>query len=616
MIETRRGIFTTIGRSIDMTRRVTVNVLFVAVIIAVIVIALSGGGPDVPKTAALVIKPDGRLVEQLGGDPMERAMQELTGQGEPQTLLKDLVDAIAAAKDDDRIEVLVLDLNGLGGAGLTKLQDLAAAVDEFRESGKTVIATADNYSQGAYFVAAHADEVYLNPMGMLLLEGLGRYRTYYKDGIDRLEVDWNIFRVGTFKSAVEPFMRNDMSEAAREANLEWLGDLWQVYLDEVAAARGLEVDALRAYAEDPGTFIRDAGGDTAKAALDAGLVDTLATRGEVRARLIELVGEDEDTHSYRRISHSDYLEAEGGDRTGAHAKGDVIGIVVARGEILDGSQPPGKIGGDSTAALIRQARNDEQVKAVVLRVDSGGGSAFASEIIRRECEATRDAGKPVVVSMGSVAASGGYWVSMASDEVWAHPTTITGSIGIFGMFPTYQKPLSKYLGMNVDGVGTTRIAGAIRPDRALDPEVGEIIQTIINQGYAQFIGLAAEARGTTPEEIDAVGQGRVWSGEDAHELGLIDHLGGLDDALGSAAKLADLGEDYTVRFVEKELDFKEKLVADLLSGAARIVGGDSPPVLPVTPHQRVVRLIARQMEILETFNDPTGVYAYSFIEID
>ena len=606
-----------LARGIDSTRRMTLNILFVAVIGVLIAVAFSGGGPEVPKSTVLVVAPAGSLVEQLGGDPMEKMKQELTGGGEPETLLKDLVDAIAGAKEDKRVKALVLDLDKFGGAGLTKLQDLGAAIDDFKSSGKTVIATADEYSQSGYYLAAHADEIYLHPMGMAVLEGFGRYRTYYKDGIDRLELDWNVFKVGTFKSAVEPYLRNDMSPAAREANIEWMGDLWRAFLADVSSARGLPLGELVAYSENLGALIEAVEGDTAKAALDAGLIDTIATRDQVRDRLIELVGEDEDLHSYHRVSVDDYLEAEGGDRKGHKAKGDLVGVVVARGMILGGSQPPGKIGGDSTSALIRQARQDDNVKAIVLRVDSGGGSAFASEIIRRECELAKEQGKPVVISMGSVAASGGYWISMASDEIWAHPTTITGSIGIFGMFPTYQKPLAKYLGMRVDGVGTTSLAGAIRPDRELDPEVGKMIQAIINRGYEEFITLAAEARGVTPEDIDRIAQGRVWSGEDAHSLGLVDHLGGLDDAVASAAKLADLGDEFSVKYIEKELDFKEKMIADMFATAGTVFGVDHEAAGHTTaPHREVMRLIESQLEALDNFNDPNGMYAYSWLEVD
>ena len=606
-----------LGRGIDTTRRMTLNLLFVAVIVVLLVVAFSGGGPEVPKSTVLVVAPAGSLVEQLGGDPVERMKQELMGGGEPETLLKDLVDAISAAKEDERVKGLVLDLDKLGGAGLTKLQDLGAAIDDFKSTGKTVIATADNYSQSGYYLAAHADEIYIHPMGMALLDGFGRYRTYYKDGIDRLELDWNVFKVGTFKSAVEPYLRNDMSPAAREANLEWMGDLWRAFLADISAARGLPVEDLVRYSENIGALIEAVAGDTAKAALDAGLIDTIATRDQVRDRLIELVGEDEDSHSYHRVSVDDYLEAEGGDRKGEKAKGDLVGVVVARGMILGGSQPPGKIGGDSTSALLRQARQDENIKAIVLRVDSGGGSAFASEIIRRECQLAKDQGKPVVISMGSVAASGGYWISMASDEIWAHPTTVTGSIGIFGMFPTYQKPLAKYLGMRVDGVGTTSLAGAIRPDRELDPEVGKIIQSIINKGYDEFITLAAEARGVTPEDIDRIAQGRVWSGEDAHSLGLVDQLGTLDDAIASAAKLADLGDEFSVKYIEKQLDFKQKLMADMFATAGMVFGPDHEAAVHApAPHRKVLRLIEEQVELLDQFNDPNGMYAYSWLEVD
>jgi protease-4 len=618
MSDSSKGKFKTIlagiGKGIDITRRVVVNALFVIILIVLVVAMFSGGGPDVPKTAALVIAPVGTIVEQVANNPVEQIRQELTGQAEPEVLLKDMLDAIALATEDDRIEALVLDLDRMGGAGMTKLQDLGTAIDEFKAAGKKVIAASDSYSQGSYYLAAHADEIYIHPMGMMVLEGFSRYRTYYKDGIDRLELDWNVFKVGTYKSAVEPFLRNDMSPAAREANIEWLGDLWNAYLEDVSAARGVPVETLVEYADNPARLISEHAGDTAKAALDAGLIDTIATRDEIRDRLIELVGEDEDTHSYNQISMGTYLEAEGEDRMGAEATGDLVGVIVAKGTILDGTQPPGSIGGDSTAELIRQARQNDDVKAIVLRVDSGGGSAFASEIIRRECEIAQADGKPVVISMGSVAASGGYWISMASDEVWAHPTTITGSIGIFGMFPTYQKPMAKHLGIRVDGVGTAKLGGALRPDRALDPEVGELIQSVIEKGYREFITKAANARETTPEAIDAIAQGRVWSGQDAHELGLVDKLGTLDDAIASAAAMADLGDDFTVRFVTKELDFKQQLMADLLATAADRFDNETP--FSPRPHQQMSRLLADQVEILDRFNDPHGVYAYSWLELD
>jgi protease-4 len=332
----------------------------------------------------------------------------------------------------------------------------------------------------------------------------------------------------------------------------------------------------------------------------------------VRERLVELVGEDEDTHSYNRIAHDEYLKADDEDRFGRKAKGDRVGVVVARGIILDGSHPPGTIGGDSTAALIRQARNDENIKAIVLRVDSGGGSAFASEVIRRECEKARADGKPVIASMGSVAASGGYWISTSSDEMWAYPGTITGSIGIFGMIPTYQRPLAKHLGVRVDGVSTAPLAG-IRPDRELPEEVGEVIQTMIDQGYREFLARVAEARGMTPEEVSEIARGRVWSGEDAHELGLVDNLGDLDDAIAAAAELAELGDEFEVTYIEKKEKFKDQILKSLLARSIRAAG---PEMASDSPLDEALRQVERSVTAFAELNDPNHAYALSMIETD
>ena len=602
-------------RGIDLTRRVVLNVLFLAIVIAVLVVVFRDDTPKVPETTALVVSPAGVLVEQKTGQSVSRMVDEARGAASPETLLKDVVDAIEAARDDDRVQALVLSLSSFGGGRMTKLQDLRDAIVDFKDTGKKVVAVADAYDQDGYFLAANADEILLNEMGMVILEGFSRFRMYHKEGLDRLGVDVNVFKVGTFKSAVEPYLRDDMSEPAREANLEWLGDLWNIWVAEAAAARGLTVEQLEDYISDFSGFVEAAGGDTAQAAVDAGLVDSALTRNAIRERLIELVGEDEDTHSYNAIGFEEYLETLDDDRFGHDAKGDQVGVIVARGTILDGSHPPGTIGGDSTARLIRQARNDDDIKAIVLRVDSGGGSAFASEVIRRELEVAREAGKPVVSSMGSVAASGGYWITMSSDQVWAHPTTITGSIGIFGLFPTYQRPLAAYLGTHVDGVGTTPLAGALRLDRALAPELGEVIQKVIDKGYRDFIGKAAAARGTTPEEIDKVAQGRVWSGEDAFELGLVDELGNLDDAVAAAAELAELDDDYAVTYIEKEQNFKEELFSRLLARALRLAGPEmlSQPTLPAA---RLLRRAQKDAEALMLLNDPNGIYADSLIETD
>jgi len=400
--------------AIDATRKVAVNLLFLAIVIALVVVVFSSDKPDIADTTALVIAPKGQLVEQLTAKSVEQMIEEARGVATPETLLKDVIDAIEAGKDDDRVKVLVLDLSAFGGARLTKLQDVRDAILDFKADGKKVIAKADFYDQDGYYLAAHADEVLIHDMGGVVLQGYGRYKMYYKEGIDKLGLDVHVFRVGTYKSYVEPYIRNDMSPEAREANIEWMGDLWQIFLEDVATGRGMTPEHIDEYAQDFARLMAEANGDAAKAALDFGLVDDALTRIEMRERLIELVGEDEETHSYNRVALSEYLKTLDDDRFGRKAKGDRVGVIVARGTILDGSQPAGKIGGDSTAALIRQARNDDDVKAIVLRVDSGGGSAFASEVIRRECEKARADGKIVIASMGSVAASGGFWISTST----------------------------------------------------------------------------------------------------------------------------------------------------------------------------------------------------------
>jgi len=607
-----KGFFGSVWRGIDAARRVFVNLLFVALVVVLLVFLLSDDDPDIADTTALVIAPKGLLVEQLTGQSIQRVVDEARGAVPPETLLKDVVDAIEAAKDDDRITALVLDFQAFGGGRMTKLQDLRDAIVDFKTTGKKVIAVSDFYEQDAYFLAANADEILVNKMGGVVLEGFGRYKMYYKEGIDRLGLDVHVFRVGEYKSAVEPYLRDDMSPEARVANLEWLGDLWRIYLEETAAARGMTVDQLEEYANQFPRLIEEANGDTAKAALDFGLVDSALTRIEVREHLVELVGEDEETHSFNRIAYDEYLEADDEDRFGRKAKGDRVGVVVARGTILDGSHPAGTIGGDSTAALIRQARNDDNIKAIVLRVDSGGGSAFASEIIRRECEKARADGKPVIASMGSVAASGGFWISTSSDQIWAYPSTITGSIGIFGMFPTYQRPLAKHLGVRVDGVSTAPLAG-IRPDRELPEEVGQVIQTMIEQGYREFLARVAASRNMTTEEVDKIARGRVWSGEDAYELGLVDNLGDLDDAIAAAAELAELGEDYEVTYIEKKLKFKDRIMKELMARAMDIAG---PATQDETPLDEVLRQIQRSAADFAALNDPNHAYALSMIETD
>jgi len=599
-------------RGLDIFRKVILNIVFFVILIFVLSLLFGDSRPVVPHSTALVVSPSGNIVEQLTASNPSDIPKKMMGMMGKETLLKDMLDAIDMARGDRRVKVLVLELDRLGGVGLTKLQDFKEVIDRFKKSGKKVIATADNYNRDSYYLASLADDIYMHRDGMLILEGYSRYRRYFKEGLDKLEIDMNIFRVGKYKSAVEPYLRDSMSENAKEANLQWLGVIWDTYLKDVAAARGVKVEALNDYVDQFPTRLKEFKGDTGQLALKSGLIDHAVTRDRLRDDLIELVGEDKKEHTYRQIGFRDYLEAMDRDRErwGDDVRGDAVGVIVASGSILNGYQSAGSIGGDSTADLIREARKDPHIKAIVLRVDSGGGSAFASEVIRRELELARKDGKPVISSMASVAASGGYWITMASDEVWAYPATISGSIGIFGMFPTYQKPLAKHLGIRVDGVGTNKMAGAMRTDRAIEPILAEAVQLIIERGYDEFIGKVAEARKKTKEEVDEIAQGRVWSGADAHKLGLVDHLGTFTDALDSAAKRAKLGDNYKVKYIREKPSFREQFISNFFSGTTKVFDTRTQGGQTLNPLNGILQVFARQIEILSRFNDPNGVYAY------
>ena len=592
--------------------RKVLHLLVLLFIFSILINVISSTAPRLPGEAALLIQPFGALVEQLEGDPYDRAIAGLLGDEDTQTLVQDIVDGLEYGRDDSRVKAVVLDLRGLRGGGFSKLQRIGAALANFRTSGKPVIANADFYSQQAYYLASHADEVYMHPDGLLILPGFAAYQNYFKEAIDKLRIDWNIFRVGTHKSFVEPYMRTDMSEEHRSSTTRLLDQLWDDYKQEVAAARGLDISVLEDFTLNLLENARNEGGDVAAVALRVGLVDGLMTRAAVNAKIAEYAGSDpKNPDSYRAIGLDEYLAQTRllmGDKSGE----ENIGIVVASGEILTGDQPPGLVGGDSTARLLRRARNDDSVKAVVLRVDSPGGSVFASEVIRNEVEALQDTGKPVVASMGSVAASGGYWISMAADKIYANSATITGSIGIFGMFPTFQRSLAA-LGITTDGVGTTPWAGQLRPDRAMSDDAKALFQTIIEKGYDDFISKVSSHREIDKAEVDRIGQGQVWTGLDALEFGLIDEIGNLDDAIAAAADLADLeAGTYGQKVIEKELTPGEQLAVDFL-GTAKWFGIDPKTFIgkPAASMQRLANIV-NALSPLMRFNDPKGVYSHCF----
>lgn len=609
-----RRFFSSIWSALNGLRK-GLHLLLLLFIFSIVIGGLAGEGPATPKKAALVISPAGNLVEQLAGDPVERAMNEAFGDAEPQTLVQDVLDGLEYARDDKRIHAVVLSLGGMGGASVNKLQRVAAAIDELKAAGKPVYAYADGYGQQAYYLAAHASKVYMHPEGIVFLQGYGRYRNYFKDAIDKLLIDWNIFRVGTHKSFVEPYMRMNMSDEDKEASGRFLDQLWGVYTADVAAARGLEQSDLISFSADFLVNARAMNGDMAAAAVEFGLVDELVDRVAFRELMIEQVGENEDKDGAYSAAYLDAYLDEMRMLKGPKTRKENVAVVVAVGSIVDGSQPPGTIGGDSTAALLRNARFDESVKAVVLRVDSGGGSAFASEVIREEVLALQKAGKPVVASMSGVAASGGYWISMAADKIYATEATITGSIGILGMFPTFQRSLGA-LGIATDGLGTTKWAGELRPDRAMSEDAKQVFQLLIEKGYDDFISRVAEHRQMEKDSVDKVAQGIVWTGKDAYDRGLIDELGDLDEAVAAAAELASLAEgEYGRKFIERELTPTQKLAMQLLGGA-KVVG-----LVSRTPsiEERLVRKLgylidAEFLPVIE-LNDPNGIYSQCFCEI-
>lgn len=554
-------------RTLDTARRAFFNLLFLAIIVALVVGLLTSGPKKLEDKTALLLDLKGQMVEQHSSSVRDTVLAEAKGDVKKTVQLRDVLQVLDTAAKDPKIASAVLLLDDLQGAGLPMLREVAAAVDRFKASGKPVIAWGSSYDQRQYFVAAHASEVYLHPMGNIMLNGFGHYRNYYRDALDKLGITVNLLKVGTYKSFAEPYIANAPSAAASEAESFLYNAMWATYTDGVEKARKLPAGAIMRDINELPQQLAAVGGDVAKLAVAEKLVDGLKTRDELRQLMITRGVLDEQSKSFRQVSFDDYL-------AGVKPKllGKAIGVVIAEGDISDGNAAPGAIGGLSTANLIRKAREDDQIKAIVLRVNSPGGSAFGAELIRRELELTRAAGKPVVVSMGNVAASGGYWISMAADEVIADAATITGSIGVFAILPTADKAIDK-IGVHTGGTTTTWLSDALNPLRPLDPRFAAVIQSSINNIYTEFTTKAAQARKTTPEKIDEVAQGRVWTGQQAKERGLIDTVGSYGDALKSAAARAKLGSDYRVSYIEREPGKLDK-VFNLVGGTVAKVMDD------------------------------------------
>ena len=603
-------MFVGLWNALNFSRKLFLNIIFIVIFLAILSVFLKDNNKiTVPTNSALVLKLTGNLViEKEAVDPFTEFMEEAFEQEDdnPEILLQDVLLTIENAKQDRRIKALVLDLEGLGSAGLDKLEQIAVALEDFKESEKPIYAIGDYYSQNQYYLASRADHLYLNPMGFMLFEGYGRFGMYFKSAIEKLKAETHVFKVGTYKSAVEPYIRDDMSDAAKEANKAWLTAMWTQYKSSVAQARGLDVNH---FDEELDVFLEkfeQSGGDFAQYALDFGWVDALKTREQALQEIVAVVGKNKNGMGFNAISYKNYLNIIKPVLPNMPNNLDKVAIVVAKGTILNGTKKPGQIGGDSTAELLRKARYDDTVKSVVLYVDSPGGSAFASEIIRQEVENLQAVGKPVVAVMSTYAASGGYWISAGADKILAAPSTITGSIGIFGMFLTFENTLD-YLGVHTDGVGTTEFAG-MGITKTLNPKVAAIMQRGIEHGYDQFISLVADKRDMSKEQVDQIAQGRVWIGATALELGLVDELGYLEDGVKAAAELASL-ETYDTQYIQRTLSKSELFWKELFQKASVSFAGAFEMEKSSTILSLVKELTA-DLEAVAKLNDPKGVYAY------
>ncbi|MFT6284463.1 MAG: protease-4 [Arenicella sp.] len=605
-----KSLFVGLWTALNFSRKLFLNIIFIVIFLAFISVFLNNENQvTVPANSALVLKLSGNVViEKKAVDPFTKFMEEAFEQQDdnPEILLQDILLTIENAKQDRRIKAMVLDLHGLGNAGLDKLEQIAVALEGFKESEKPIYAIGDYYTQNQYFLASRADHLYLNPMGFMMFEGYGRFGMYFKSAIEKLKAETHVFKVGTYKSAVEPFIRDDMSDAAKEANKAWLTAMWTQYKTSVAKARGLDVNH---FDEELDVFLEkfeQSEGDFAKYALDFGWVDALKTREQALQEIVAIVGKDKSGMGFNAINYKNYLSVINPVMPNMSNNIDKVAIVVAKGTILNGTKKPGQIGGDSTAELLRKARYDETIKSVVLYVDSPGGSAFASEIIRQEVENLQAVGKPVVAVMSTYAASGGYWISAGADRIIAAPSTITGSIGIFGMFLTFENTLD-YLGVHTDGVGTTEFAG-MGITKTLNPKLAAIMQRGIEHGYDQFISLVADKRDMSKDQVDEIAQGRVWIGKTALELGLVDELGYLENGVKAAAELANL-DTYDTQYIHKTLSKSELFWKELFQNVSVSFEGAFEVEKSSTVLSLVKELTA-DIEAVAKLNDPKGVYAY------
>ncbi|MFT5698067.1 MAG: protease-4 [Desulforhopalus sp.] len=600
------NIFRYAGKFFTIIRNTFFNLLFLFLMIIVAFSFFSSRTkPEVAVNSNSILRLDlyGNIVEERKMlSSIEKILEDpIFGQSRQQeTVLQDILDVIDKSTSDDQVKVILLNLKQMGRAGINQLETIGKALNTFKKTGKKVIATEDYYTQTQYFLASYANTVVLNPMGGVDIHGLGVYRLYFKDALDSLKINYNIFKVGTYKSALEPFTRTDMSAQDQQQNEVWLSKLWQSFSTTVTKNRNISSFQLRSYTDNIAEELAKAGGNTAQLALNTGLVDRVLTRTQINEHLKTLAhttGEKLPITTTKK-----YLETLTPSYTPDGTGSQNIGVIIAEGNILPGKQPTGFIGGDSLSELIDKARTDDNIKALVLRINSGGGSAFASEIIRQSLIEYKKTKKPLVVSMGSVAASGGYWIAADADEIWASKTTITGSIGIFGAIPTFEKSLES-LGIYSDGIGTTPLASGLDITRSLSQPIKDSIQQTIEYNYGQFLNIVSNGRNIGIDSVAKIAEGRVYDGVTAKELGLVDNLGSLEDVIQSTAKLAGL-TDYSARYIQPPSTVKDQLLQYLTEGL-----GPLSTTLDTRLVTRIREMVSSQLDAFLTLDDPAGVYA-------
>ena len=598
-----RRFFSAIWNGITRIRLALSNVFFL-LMLAIIYFVYMGGAPEpLPDQAALLLSPAGSIVDQKS---FVEPLQALFGEPAPEdreVLLRDVIEAIETAKGDPNINSLVMELDHLASVGISKTQEIVRALESFKESGKPVVAVGDYYGQGQYLLASHADTVIVHPFGGVALEGFSSYQNYFREALEKLSISMHVFKAGDHKSIAEPMLRDNMSPQEKEISGRWLQSVWAQYTAMVEQQRELTAGSVNDYINNYAENLKAQGGDTANAALEAGLVDKLMGRTEANAYMVELVGASNEDGLYEDVQFQHYLSRKR-PLLSVAKEGDRVAVITAQGRMLNGERPPGSIGGDSLARLIRSTAEDDGVAAIVLRINSGGGSVFASEIIRQEILNAKSTGLPIVVSMGSIAASGAYYISAEVDQIWATPGTITGSIGVIAAFPTLEK-LFERMGVHTDGVGTTELAGALRLDRPLNPQIASSMTSSVENIYRGFVNLVAQGRSMTPEAVDLVAQGRVWSAPDALEKGLIDNLGHLDDAVKAAAELAEL-DDYEVDYVGLPMSPRDMLMQQLADrvGSLRLWTGSST----ANAMSALVQPVVDAAEEIALLNDPANLY--------